>query len=57
MENEAIYTFLFVITYTAVICLIDIRPRYERIVQIINWLLLSLIFLRLLYLLENEGGI
>lgn len=52
-DNEAIYVFGLVITYITVIRVIDIKPRYDRTVEKINWLLLLLIFLRLLYLIEN----
>lgn len=51
-DNEAIYVFGLVITYMIVIRVIDIKPPYDRMVEKINWLLLLLIFLRLLYFIK-----
>lgn len=51
--NEAIYVFGLVVTYIIVITVIDIKPPYDRMVEKINWLLLLLIFLRLLYFIEK----
>ena len=52
-DNEAIYVFGLVITYMIVIRVIDIKPPYDRMVEKINWLLLLLIFLRLLYFIKK----
>lgn len=51
--NEAIYVFGLVVTYITVITVIDIKPPYDRMVEKINWLLLLLIFLRLLYFIKK----
>lgn len=51
--NEAIYVFGLVVTYIIVIAVIDIKPPYDRMVEKINWLLLLLIFLRLLYFIKK----
>lgn len=51
--NEAIYVFGLVVTYIIVITVIDIKPPYDRMVEKINWLLLLLIFLRLLYFIKK----
>lgn len=51
--NEAIYVFGLVVTYIIVITVIDIKPPYDRMVEKINWLLLLLIFLRLLYFINK----
>lgn len=51
--NEAIYVFGLVVTYITVITVIDIKPPYDRMVEKINWLLILLIFLRLLYFIKK----
>lgn len=55
MHYEGIYVLGFSIIFISIFGIIDIKPPYDHIVEIIKWQLFLFILLIFLYLRESTG--